>query len=258
VDAFRNPKLNLLEDGSAGGFHAHLFEGAADIGNLPQFATKTIWPAGMVSGYEFGSQFACGRVLHKVTKSDRPSSTAALDKGLGADITFSSHFLPKDLRPTHGVSIPHMSITVDILRALARSCFDGRVHPAPYQHELDGAGSGCTSLCPACLWVQEGNEHTYFSLVLAQIAAKMIMMELDDLLLTKREAIGPAVLELTWIHRQLRDVPEGTATISINQAATALGKDKRTVSRNFRRLENVGLLKREARAGRSHLYQLQT
>jgi len=91
-----------------------------------------------------------------------------------------------------------------------------------------------------------------FSLALALTAAKMVLMELDELLLAKRELIGPALLELVWIAHQLRQAE----SISIGRAAVALGKDKRTVSRNFRRLENVGLLKRQARAGRPHLYWL--
>ena len=79
-------------------------------------------------------------------------------------------------------------------------------------------------------------------------------MELDELLLTNRDAIGPAVLELAYIHHRLRQFPEDP--ISINKAAAVLGKDRRTVSRNFRRLKDVGLLGWEARAGRPHRYWL--
>ena len=79
-------------------------------------------------------------------------------------------------------------------------------------------------------------------------------MELDELLLTNRDAIGPAMLELVWIHHKLRQVPP--EAISINRAAAALGKDKRTVGRNFRRLEEQGLIERDAVPGKAHRYRV--
>ena len=75
-------------------------------------------------------------------------------------------------------------------------------------------------------------------------------MGLGEWLLENREAIGPSWRELLWIMR-----PTDPQHVSINRAAAYLRKDKRTVARNFRRLERQGILERTAVPGRAHSLQ---
>ena len=76
-------------------------------------------------------------------------------------------------------------------------------------------------------------------------------MELGEWLLRNSDAIGPAWRELLWIM-----LPPDPQRISINRAAADLGKDRRTVARNVRRLEERGLLERKAVPGRAHKYRV--
>ena len=94
--------------------------------------------------------------------------------------------------------------------------------------------------------------HLYIVAARSQEQAKIEGMEnLGELLLRHRDRIGPAWQELLWIM-----FPPDPQRISINRAAAYLGKDKRTVARNFRRLEERGVLERQAVPGRAHRYRV--
>lgn len=69
-------------------------------------------------------------------------------------------------------------------------------------------------------------------------------------LLARRDEIGPAYWELLWI------LCQDTGLVSIGKCAVALSKNRHTVSRNFRRLEECKILDRQSVPGRPHIYTL--
>lgn len=80
-------------------------------------------------------------------------------------------------------------------------------------------------------------------------------MEIGDLILAHHDAIGPAVLELAWIDAELRRHPFNLL-LTISRCAFELRKHPKTVSHNFQRLEECGLIWRRRVRGRGYFYRV--
>ena len=74
--------------------------------------------------------------------------------------------------------------------------------------------------------------------------------ELIRALLESRSAIGASVWELLW----LLGLADAGRQVSMNTMAVDLGKKRRSVVRNIRRLEQHKIIERESVAGQAHKY----
>lgn len=69
-------------------------------------------------------------------------------------------------------------------------------------------------------------------------------------LLANRHRVGSALWELIAI------ITADSSQLSVNKIAAALGKDRRTVGRNIRKLEQAKILERRAIPGAAHEYRV--